>query len=787
MAAKSKKPAPPAARARAGDKAAGKRTEKREDKRVSVPGARASQDRRLRFAELLLGISQKMSGMDTLDEVLTSLVEVTTAELKAERGTLFLNDPETNELYSRVAQGNSHREIRLLNNSGIAGHVFTAGEGVIIDDAYADERFNRTIDEQTGFITKNILCVPIITAKGETIGVAQVLNKSGGRFNKADMSLLIAMTTQGTLALQSAQFIERMKAIRKQELEFLDIVSEVTSDIKIGSLLQKVMGEATRMLNAERSTLFLNDEKTNELWSEVGQGLAAMQIRLPNHVGIAGAVFTSGKTINIPYAYADLRFNPAFDKKTGYFTRSILCVPIVNQRGVIIGVTQVLNKRGGPFTAEDESRLKAFTAQISIALENAKLFADVQNMKNYNESVLESMSSGVLTLDEGEKIITCNASGLRILRASSTAIINKTATEFFGAANGWLVEKIKRVGESQQQEVVMDAAMECAGEKLSANVTVTPLISVDQKRIGSMILIEDISSEKRLKSTMARYMDPSIAEQMLAAGAEALGGRSVPATVLFSDIRGFTTLTEELGPHATVTMLNEYFEIMVECIQNEGGMLDKFIGDAIMAAFGIPVGHDDDEDRAVRATIAMIRSLEAWNVTRVNDGKKPVHIGIGLNSDIVVTGNIGSKKRMDYTIIGDGVNLAARLESACKQYAARILISEFTQKKLRGTYRMREIDLVVVKGKTKPVGVYEILDYHTEETFPHLMDVVNQFNDGVAKYRAARWDPAIKAFQEALRLNPNDKLSEIYIERCETLKAHPPAGTWDGVWVMDEK
>ena len=787
MAAKPAKQATPAARNKSGARSGDTAADKRSGKRISVPGVRASHDRRLRFAELLLGISQKMSGMDTLDEVLTSLVEVTTAELKAERGTLFLNDAETNELYSRVAQGNSHREIRLLNNSGIAGHVFTAGAGVIIDDAYADERFNRTIDEQTGFITKNILCVPIITAKGETIGVAQVLNKTGGRFNKADMSLLIAMTTQGTLALQSAQFIERMKAIRKQELEFLDIVSEVTSDIKIGSLLQKVMGEATRMLNAERSTLFLNDEKTSELWSEVGQGLSTMQIRLPNHVGIAGAVFTSGKTINIPYAYADLRFNPAFDKKTGYFTRSILCVPIVNQRGLIIGVTQVLNKRGGPFTAEDESRLKAFTAQISIALENAKLFADVQNMKNYNESVLESMSSGVLTLDDAGKIVTCNASGLRILRAGAAAVMNKNAADFFTGANAWLHEKIKLVGETQQQEVTMDGAMEFDGGKLSANVTVTPLISVDQKRIGSMILIEDISSEKRLKSTMARYMDPSIAEQMLAAGAEALGGRSVPATVLFSDIRGFTTLTEELGPHATVTMLNEYFEIMVECIQKEGGMLDKFIGDAIMAAFGIPVGHDDDEDRAVRAAIAMIRSLEAWNVTRVNDGKKPVNIGIGLNSDVVVTGNIGSKKRMDYTIIGDGVNLAARLESACKQYAARILISEFTQKKLRGTYRMREIDLVVVKGKTKPVGVYEILDYHSEESFPHLMDVVNQFNDGVAKYRAARWDAAIKAFQEALRLNPKDKLSEIYIERCETLKARPPAGAWEGVWVMEEK
>ena len=747
----------------------------------------ASRDRRLRFAELLLGISQKMSGMDSLDEVLTGLVEVTTTELSAERGTLFLNDPQTNELYSRVAQGNFHREIRLLNNSGIAGHVFTTGEGLIIDDAYADPRFNRTIDEQTGFVTRSILCVPIRTAKGDVIGVAQVLNKQKGGFTKGDLKLLVAMTTQGTLALQSAQFIERMKAIRKQELEFLDIVSEVTSDIKIGSLLQKVMGEATRMLNAERSTLFLNDEKTNQLWSEVGQGLEAMQIRLPNHVGIAGAVFTTGKTINIPYAYADLRFNPAFDKKTGYFTRSILCVPIVNQRGRIIGVTQVLNKRGGPFTHEDESRLKAFTAQISIALENAKLFADVQNMKNYNESMLESMSSGVLTLDDAEKIVTCNAAGLRILRVGAADLINKPAQDYFGGANAWILDKLKRVAETQQLDLTMDAEMEFAGEQRSANVTVMPLISVEQKRLGSMIMIEDISSEKRMKSTMSRYMDPSIADQLLSAGAEILGGKSVTATVLFSDIRGFTTLTEELGPHATVSMLNEYFEVMVECIQKEGGMLDKFIGDAIMAAFGIPMGHDDDEDRAVRAAVSMIRSLAAWNVTRVNEGKKPVNIGIGLNTDVVVSGNIGSKKRMDFTIIGDGVNLAARLESACKQYAARILISEFTYKKLRGTYRTREIDLVVVKGKTKPVAVYEVLDYHDGETFPNLMDVVNQFKDGLAKYRAGKWDAAIGAFREALSLNPHDKLSEIYIGRCEKLKSAPPEGEWNGVWVMEEK
>ena len=755
--------------------------------RAESAASHASRDRRLRFAELLLSISQKMSGMDSLDEVLTGLVEVTTKELSAERGTLFLNDAESNELYSRVAQGNFHREIRLLNNSGIAGHVFTTGEGVIIDDAYADPRFNRTIDEQTGFITRSILCVPIRTAKGDMIGVAQVLNKEKGSFTNGDLKLLVAMTTQGTLALQSAQFIERMKAIRKQELEFLDIVSEVTSDIKIGSLLQKVMGEATRMLNAERSTLFLNDEKTNQLWSEVGQGLEAMQIRLPNHVGIAGAVFTAGKTINIPYAYADLRFNPAFDKKTVYFTRSILCVPIINQRGRIIGVTQVLNKRGGPFTNEDESRLKAFTAQISIALENAKLFADVQNMKNYNESMLESMSSGVLTLDETEKIVTCNAAGLRILQVAAKDLINKAAPEFFSGINAWILEKLKRVAETHQLDLTMDAEMELAGQRRSVNVTVMPLVSVEQKRLGSMIMLEDISSEKRMKATLARNMDPLIADQLLAAGNEVLGGASVTATILFSDIRGFTTMTEQLGPHATVSLLNEYFEIMVDCINREGGMLDKFIGDAIMAGFGIPVAHTDDEDRAVRTSLSMISQLNAWNLKRAGEGKLPVLIGIGLNTDVVVAGSIGSQKRTNYTVIGDGVNLAARLESACKQYAARILISEFTYKKLRGTYRTREIDLVVVKGKTRPVGVYEVLDYHTDETFPNLMDVVNQFKDGVTKYRGGKWDAAINAFREALRLNPADKLSEIYIERCEKLKLDPPQGEWDGVWVMEKK
>lgn len=747
----------------------------------------ADMDRRLQQSEMLLNVSRKLAAIESLDEILETLLQLTTHELRAERGTFFLNDSQTGELYSLVAQGNFKRRIRILNTSGIAGDVFQTGNGVIVHDVYKDKRFNREVDQQTGFNTRNMICTPIKTVKGEIIGVAQVLNKKAGRFTGQDLQLLEAMTMQAAVALQGAQIIEKMKRSRAQEMEFLDVVADVTSEIDLGALLSKVIREATKMLQAERSTLFLNDEKSKELWSLVGEGMGAAQIRFPNHLGIAGAVFSSGKSVNIPYAYADLRFNPAFDKKTGFFTRSMLCTPVVNNKGKVIGVTQVLNRRGGPFTDEDESRLKAFTSQIAIALENAKLFSDVQNMKNYNESMLQSMSNGVMTLDAEGKIVTCNASGRRIMKAANEGLIGMDMAAFFVGHNCWIAEKVRRVEESQKPEVTMDAELEFGEDKVAANVTVLPLVSGEGKKLGIMIMLEDISGEKRMKSTMSRYMDPGLADQLLAGGEDILGGKSTVATVLFSDIRGFTTFTEELGAQGTVGLLNEYFTIMMDCIQAEGGMLDKFIGDAIMAGFGIPVAYEDNEDRGMRCAIAMLKALAEWNLKRSAEGKKPVDIGIGLNTDVIVSGNIGSPKRMDYTMIGDGVNLASRLESACKQYNARILISENTYSKLRGIYRVRDVDDVVVKGKTRPIKVYEALDYHTEETFPQLMEVVGYFKEARKAYQIGNWDQAIKLFSEALRLHPKDKLSQTYIDRCTYLKDNPPGDNWDGVWVMKSK
>ena len=758
--------------------------------------------KRENFNELLLKITNDMAASKTLDDALETLVGITSSTIGGERGTIFLNDENSQELYSRVAQGNFRREIRIMNTKGVAGWVFSNKEGAIILDAYKDDRFDKSVDMRTGYRTKSILCAPLKTVGGEVIGVSQILNKIDGKFNDDDLEILEAMTKQAAIAIQGNIIVEQIEKSRKQELEFLDIVSQVSSELELGPLLERIIGTVTKMLNAERSTLFINDEKTNELYTEVAEGVGKTVIRFPNHLGIAGTVFTSGQALNIPHAYADLRFNPGVDRSTGYFTRSMLCTPVINKEGRRIGVCQVLNKRDGPFTDEDQKRLAAFTSQISMAIENAKLFNDVQNEKNYSQGMLSSMSNGVITVDENGKIVTCNPAGLNILKIGKLKeVLGQKIKDLFTGSNVWLMEKIQG-DESQDEEdeededepkkkgeeTFMDVELEFGGETVSANISVLPLLGVENESLGSLIMIEDISSEKRMKSTMSRYMDPGLADKLLDESEEdIMGGKESLGTVLFSDVRSFTTLTESLGATGTVSLLNEYFTVMVDCITGEGGMLDKFIGDAIMAIFGTPFAHDDDPDRGVRAAIKMMEDLYILNDARVKDGQLAIDHGMGVNTGMIVSGNIGSPKRMDYTVIGDGVNLAARLESACKQYGVRIIISEYTFESLKATYRTREIDKVIVKGKTKPVSIFEVLDYHNKDTFPNMIEVLGNFNNGVDYYKDARWDDAKKLFKEGLKGNPEDKCSKMYVERCEYMKKNPPEGEWDGVWVMKTK
>ncbi len=742
----------------------------------------------LRRMSALMEVSSNVLGSMGLDGVLGRLIEIITETLVAERSSLFLYDEQTDELFSFIAQGDLVNEIRFAAHQGIAGAVFSSGAAEIIIDPYADPRFNREVDRQTGFTTRSILCVPVTHRDGKIIGVTQVLNKRTGSFDLDDQSLLEAMTTHAANALESARLYQRVERALQDESQMMEITSALSSELQLDSLLNKIMSMTTDMLDADRSTLFLHDRNTDELWATVAEGVESKEIRFPAGAGIAGSVFTTTETINIPDAYADPRFNQAVDKATGYRTRNILCMPVLNKAGVCIGVTQVLNKNSGPFTARDEQRLHALTTQAAIGLENARLFEDVLNARNYSENILRSLSTGVITLDAQQRFIKLNAAASRILCVAEDDFLERRAQDVFINSNAWIQESIDKVGQSGELDLSMDTELKLDGGKnISINLSVVPLLDVRNESIGFMLVIEDISSEKRVRSTMARYMTKEVADRLLEGGESVLGGAVQEVTVLFSDIRSFTHISEQIGARETVSMLNDYFSEMVEAVFENQGILDKYIGDALMALFGAPFSDPRDADNALSTACRMMQRLHEFNARRKAEGHAEIIIGIGINTGEVIAGNIGSEKRMDYTVIGDGVNLAARMESANKYYGTRILISENTRAAMQRETLLREIDRIRVKGKAQPVVIHEVLDYHTPQTFPNLNSVLESFAEGLDRYRSCQWDLADSAFNRCLELNPKDRPAGIYLERCRQYQRNPPAANWDGVWTMTSK
>lgn len=602
----------------------------------------------------------------------------------------------------------------------------------------------------------------------------------GGRLDEADVEVL----TADEYAQINRGFALMLESLRDEQ-QILEVTQDLAGELLLEVLIERIMGATTDLLDAERASLFVYDEKAEELFTLYADGVGTHAIHVPTHLGIAGAVFTTGHVENIPDAYEDPRFNREIDQRTGFRTRSILCAPITNKAGVRIGVAQALNKKEGVFTAKDEARLKAFAAQIAVSLENAKLFDDVLEMKNYNESILKSTSNGIVTLDADGRIVTANVAAEALLDQTRDMLVGRPAADVF-AANPWVLDSLAKTQATGESDLAIDAELtKWSGAKASVNLTAMPLIDADEARIGSMIVMEDITEEKRVRSTMSRYMSKEVADQLLSAGEDELGGKEQKVTVMFSDVRSFTSIAEALGPRETVSLLNDYFTEMVDVIFRHDGILDKYIGDGIMALYGSPFLGPNDADNALAAADEMMQRLAELNARRAEKGDVPLDIGIGFSTGPTVIGNIGSIRRMEYTVIGDTVNLASRLEGATKQYGAKILLSEATVRDLKRPATLREVDLIRVKGKDRPVAVYESLGYRAHE--PGLPALLELFASGLEAYRSRDWAEATRAFEGALELYPDDQLSATYRERCALLAATPPDDDWDGVWNLTEK
>ncbi len=318
----------------------------------------------------------------------------------------------------------------------------------------------------------------------------------------------------------------------------------------------------------------------------------------------------------------------------------------------------------------------------------------------------------------------------------------------------------------------------------------TKEVSINQRdELGKLAsafnhMVKGLAERDRVRSLLGKVVSTAIAEELLSKDIE-LGGEERVVTVLFSDLRGFTSLCERYSAEEMLSLLNEYFTRITAVIEANGGVVDKYIGDAIMALYGAPLKHENDAERSVKTALEMRRALAELNAGFEQRGVVRLDIGVGINTGIVVAGNMGSKSRLNYTVIGDGVNLASRLEGLTKKYGVHVIVSGKTRS-LAPNFIFRELDRVRVKGKTEAVAIYEPVG-ETGTLDDQIIAELKAYEAGLALYRQRAWDEAGAAFKGLSAKRPELRLYQIYNERIEELIKNPPAGGWDGTTTLYEK
>ncbi len=289
--------------------------------------------------------------------------------------------------------------------------------------------------------------------------------------------------------------------------------------------------------------------------------------------------------------------------------------------------------------------------------------------------------------------------------------------------------------------------------------------------------------ETKIRNIFQKYVPQELIDRFFENPESMLVGENRELAILFSDIRSFTTISEAMRPDDLVNSLNRYFSVMVDIIMARNGVIDKYIGDAIMAFFGAPIHHDDDAFQAVMAGLEMSEALDDFNRKQIELGKPEFHIGVGINYGEVTVGNIGTEKKMDYTVIGDMVNLASRLEGLTKPYHQKLIIAESLFPYVESQLAWRLLDTVAVKGKTTGVRIYTVarrVNKVEERAW-------TRHNEAMRAYYDRDFDAAIEGLERVLAISPGDANATMLIERCRRFRVDPPPAGWDGVEVMKTK
>lgn len=504
---------------------------------------------------------------------------------------------------------------------------------------------------------------------------------------------------------------------RKNLFALTEISQVINSSLELDEVLRIVMDNIIRLTEAERGFLMLRDE-TGQMVTRIARNWEQESLNASEHIvsrTVIQRVIDTGEPILTTNAQEDPRFGGQ-ESIIAFSLRSILCVPL-KVKNELIGAIYADNRiRSGIFTESERDLLAVFANQGAIAIENARLFsslrrtlAEVTELKNMMDNIFASIASGVITADVSDMITLCNRAAESIIGQTANQIVGRKLEDVLPSIASTILPQVASV--RKEDSAVADLEISHSIPQRGAvdwRLNLSPLKDADSATQGVAIVLDDLTERKRLEAQrklFERMVSPAVIQQ-LNPNSLALGGKRIDITVLFADIRGFTSYSEGQSPEQLVSVLNRYLAAGAEAVLDEEGTVDKFLGDAVMAWFNAPIPQTDHTLRAVRAALKLRDRIAGLHA--VLPPEAHLAFGIGIHYGDAILGLIGTEKRLEYTAIGDSVNTTKRLQENAGRN--QIVISGIAYERVKDQIEVREMEPMQVKGKREAIPVYEILN-----------------------------------------------------------------------------
>ncbi len=657
-----------------------------------------------------------LSSLDELGEILidadkahqvgSGILRLTLGTIMSSKGAIFLYNKNTDNLNSLVSKGadvkpafkppkNIKTELKKYQNT----HLII------------NEKETWITGELKKYITNaKIKTILPLLHKDQFLGILAIGRKfMSESYSNSDYKILEIVSNHLTKALYNYELIDEVKRkktelnIKLLELETLfDISVAISSVLDANQLGDEILWRSVGILNASKGLMLLINDTSPILQPYVNFNWENDFPLISKNL----AIFKNIIEVRKGKILTEKDSSPLQRKLD---EKNLIIAPILT-KNKSIGFMVLANKetRSGtePFKQLDLDLLSSLSNQAAVAMENAKLFKDITKEKQFNESILGSIATGVITIDKLGEVDSINSAGLKILKIGKEEIIGNHYLYLF-EKDEEILSLITLCENDGGIISEINLSLKTVSEETIINISIAPRIDPEENTQGLVIAIEDISDVSKVKNTFKRYVSKQVVDELLDNEAKLnLGGEERQVTILFTDIRGFTAMSEKMEPKTVVSTLNEYFSEMIDIVFKYNGTLDKIIGDELMIVYGAPLASEDDTIRAVKTAIEMQQCITEMNKKRRKRKEAEILIGAGINRGNVVSGNIGSREMMDYTVIGDTVNLGSRLCSAAKP--GEILVSSSVWEGSKNQFTYNKLDPINVKGKKEKVDVFQV-------------------------------------------------------------------------------